>query len=270
MFSGGIDPNVYYFARPRMWIRKNWAVSRPTLVCGYPGLGRVGEITLRFLAKELSAKQIGVVTSPYFSSQAIVGKDGIARLTAVRLYLKPRAEGDLVLAIGEQHQELMGGEFETSRILLSFFKRVGGNTVITVGGHMEPPRENLNVYVFASDAQTVEQLRSKGLRIAPAGTPIVGAAGIVLGLSKLLRLRGIGILGLTNSEGPDIDASRHVLSSLDLVLKLGLDFSKFEEEAQRWKRLQERYQMGLRRLEEDQRFSSVMQGRGPEGPDYLG
>jgi len=270
MFSGGIDPNVYYFARPRMWIRKNWVVSRPTLVCGYPGLGRVGEIALRFLARELSAKQVGIVASPYFSSQAIVGKDGIVRLTAVRLYLKPRAEGDLVLALGEQHQELMGGEFETCRILLSFFKKVGGNVVIAVGGHMEPPRANVNVYAFASDTQTVEQLKSHGLRIAPAGTPIVGAAGIALGLSRLMGLHGIGILGLTNSEGPDLDASRHVLSSVDAVLGLGLDFSKFEAEVQRWEQLQEKYQTGMHRLEEDQRFSSMMTERGAEGPDYLG
>jgi len=270
MFSGGIDPNVYYFTRPRMWIRKNWVVSRPTLISGYPGLGRVGEVVLRFLVRELSAKQIGIVTSPYFSSQAVVGKDGIARLTAVRLFLKPRPEGDLLLALGEQHQELIGGEFETCRVLLSFFKKVGGTKVITVGGHMEPPRGNLRTYVFASDARLPSQLKADGFTMAPAGTPIVGAAGIALGLSRLLGLQGIGILGLTNSEGPDLEAARHVLGNVDTLLKLGLDFSKFENETRKWKQLQEQYRKGLRRLEEDQRFSSLLQGRGSEGPDYLG
>ena len=270
MLSGGIDPNVYYFTHPRIWIRKNWVVSRPTLISGYPGLGRIGEVVLRFLVRELSAKQIGIVTSPYFSSQAVVGKDGIARLTAVRLYLKPRPDGDLVLALGEQHQEMMGGEYETCRVLLSFFKKVGGTKVITVGGHMEPPRENLRTYVFTSDARMAAQLKTDGFTMAPAGTPIVGAAGIALGLSRLLGLQGVGVLGLTNSEGPDLEAAKHVLVNVDTLLKLGLNFSKFEAETDRWRELQEQYQKGLRRLEEDQRFSSLLQGRGTEGPDYLG
>jgi len=269
MFSSGIDPNVYYFARPRIWVRKNWAVARPVLISGYPGLGRIGEIVLRFLVKSLSAKQIGVVTSPYFSTQAIVGKDGIARLTAVRLFLKPKADGDLLLALGEQHQELMGGEFETCRTLLSFFKKVDGTMVITVGGHMEPPRESLKTIAFASDVQTVAELKSKGLAIAPAGTPIVGTAGIMLGLSRLLGLRGIGILGLTNSEGPDLEAARHVLSNLSSLLQLRMDLMEFEIEAQKWKQLQIEYQKGLRKLEGEQGLPSLVRG-GPEGPDYLG
>lgn len=266
----GVDPNVYYFTRPRIWIRKNWVVSKPVLISGYPGLGRIGEVALRFLVKGLSAKQIGSVTSPYFSTQAVIGRDGVARLTAVRLYLKPRADGDLLLALGEQHQELMGGEFETCRTLLSFFKKVGGDSVITVGGHMEPPREDLKTYGFASDARCVEQLKSAGITLAPAGTPIVGAAGVLLGLSRLLGLRGIGILGLTNSEGPDLESARHVLNNLDALLKLGLDFSEFDQETQRWRRLQVQYQKGMRSLEEDRGFSSFMQRGGPQGPDYLG
>ncbi len=268
MLAGRIEPSVYYFTNPKLWISKGWAVSKPILVIGYPGIGRIGEIVVRFLIKSFKAQRIGMITSPYFSTQAVVDKKGRTRLLGVQIFLKNRKEGDLIIALGEQHQELMGGEFEASRILLKFFKSIGGDLVIAIGGHIEQPKAENRIFALAADPSGLEYLKSLGLEMAPIGTPIVGSVGITLGLCRLLGIKGIGLLGLASLGGPELESSRQVLEKLDTFLNANLDFSSFESEAQKWKELQDKYRKELKKLESDKSLSAFL--KGPESPEYLG
>ena len=268
MLAGRIEPSVYYFTNPKLWITTGWAVAKAVLIVGYPGIGRTAEVTVRFLARSFRAKRIGTITSPYFSTQAVVDKRGRARLLGVQIFLKNRKEGDVMIALGEQHQELMGGELEASRILLKFFKKIGGDLVIAVGGHVEQPKAENRVYALVTDPSMLEYAKNLELELAPTGTPIVGSVGITLGLCRLLGIRGMGLLGLTNVGGPDLESSRQVLEKMDKLLNANLDFSLFESETQKWKELQEKYRRELKRLENDRALSSLF--RGPGSPEYLG
>jgi len=52
----------------------------PILVEGLPGLGMVGRIATRYLAKQLKAKKLAELYSPHFPYYVLVNKKGGVRL----------------------------------------------------------------------------------------------------------------------------------------------------------------------------------------------
>ncbi|MCW3979888.1 MAG: PAC2 family protein, partial [Candidatus Bathyarchaeota archaeon] len=55
-------------------------LRKPTLIEGLPGLGMVGRIATRYLAKQLKAERFALLHSPHFPYYVIVDKKGSARL----------------------------------------------------------------------------------------------------------------------------------------------------------------------------------------------
>ncbi|MEM3368940.1 MAG: PAC2 family protein, partial [Thermoproteota archaeon] len=115
---------------------------------------------------------VGFITSPFFSNQVVVDKYGNAKLVGIALFIKNRNEGDLLFALGQKHQEVMGGELETTEILLKLFKKLGGKFVYSVGGHLTLERNEVPVWGIASEPDVANMLKEKGITLAPTGTPI--------------------------------------------------------------------------------------------------
>lgn len=55
-------------------------LNNPVLIEGLPGLGLVGKIAIRFLAKQLKAERLAYLYSPHFPYFVLVGKKGSVRL----------------------------------------------------------------------------------------------------------------------------------------------------------------------------------------------
>jgi len=267
MLTSRYDTSIYYFTKPKLWIRKGWSVKEPQLVIGYPGIGLVGEIVIKFLVKSMKAVKVGFITSPFFSSQVLVDKNGVAKLIGVNIFIKNRKEGDLILALGQKHQEVMGGELETTEVLLKFFKKLGGKNVYSIGGHLSLDEKN-RVWGVASEPSMLNILKEREIAIAPAGTPIVGSAGIAIGLCSLLGLKGIGLLGVTKKEGPDFDAARAIIEKLSLFLNLIPDYSLLHSEEEKWHKVEAMYEERLKKLKSDKTLSLLFKEF--KRPEYLG
>lgn len=269
MLPSRSDSAVYYFTKPKIWLKKGWSVKEPKLIVGYPGIGLIGEIVVRFLIRFTNAKKVGFITSPFFSNQVIVDKCGKAKLVGVALFIKNRDDGDLLFALGQKHQEVMGGELETTEILLKLFKKLGGKFVYSIGGHLSLESSEIPIWGIASDPDVANMLKEKGIKLAPAGTPIVGGAGIALGLCSFFNLKGIGLLGLTKSEKPDFATSKTIIEKLSSLLNLSVEYSLLEEEEAKWNKIEEKYREELNKVKLDKTLSLLFK-KEYKRPEYLG
>jgi proteasome assembly chaperone (PAC2) family protein len=269
MLPSRSDSAVYYFTKPKIWLKKGWTVKEPKLVIGYPGIGLIGELVVRFLVRFTNAKKVGFITSPFFSNQVVVDRYGNAKLVGVALFIKNRDEGDLLFALGQKHQEVMGGELETTEILLKLFKKLGGKFVYSVGGHLSLENNGASVWGIASEPEVANMLKEKGIMLAPTGTPIVGGAGIALGLCNFFGLKGIGLLGLTRSEKPDFVTSKAILEKLSSLLNLSIEYSLLEAEEAKWNKMEEKYREELNKVKLDKTLSLLFK-KEYKRPEYLG
>jgi uncharacterized protein (TIGR00162 family) len=210
-------------------LRKGTSLQSPILVVGFPGLGRVGRIAMKHLVRSLKCDLVGLLTSPFFSPQAIVTSSGSARLTRGEIYCKHLDSGqDILLLTGDEHYQNIEGEYEASYRLLTFFKRHGGGLIVTLGGHITPAENPSKVFCFATTKDLLAKALSVGAVQAPKGTPIVGISGSLVALAKLRGVPSLCLLGETLGLLPDFRAAKNVLTVLVMVLGLEIDLSPLE------------------------------------------
>ncbi|MGQ9514196.1 MAG: PAC2 family protein [Thermoproteota archaeon] len=254
----------------RLWLRRSTRFQAPTLIVGFPGIGRVGRIALKHLSRSLHSNLVGIVTSPYFSSQAIVTKDGSARLMRGEIYGKRLSSGeDLLLFSGDEHYSDIQGEYETSYKLLNFFKRIGGRMIVTIGGHAVLSEATPKVLCFATTKSLLQRALSAGAVQAPRGTPIVGISGVLVALAKLKEVPAVCLLGETLGLMPDFRAAKSVLSIVTKMLSLDIDLSPLDVGAGDFSKLLKDMEKQYDSLVQNDPIKRLVEEtRGP-GPDYV-
>jgi len=235
-------------------------------------LGKVGKIALKHLTRSLGFDLVGLLTSPCFSAHAIVTRDGSARLMRGEFYLKRLGSGqDLLLLTGDEHYEDIEGEYEASYKLLTFFKRKGGKMIITLGGHTSPSETPSAVFCFATSKDLLAKALSAGAVQAPAGTPIVGISGVLVGLAKLRKVPSLCLLGETLGLTPDFKAAKNVLTVLTKILDLDVDLAPLERGADSLTKVVKELERRYDALVQSPPLDKVVEeakGAGP-GPDYV-
>jgi len=252
----------------KVWIKKGVKISNPIVVIGLPGLGRIGGIISRYLIKKLNTKLAGIVTSPYFSNQVVVGKRGVARITGVKIYRGDNVlkSSDLLVVTADEHLENIWGEYDVAMKILRFLIKRNVKLIVTVGGHVSAT-ESRRVIGFASKTQLLKKLEEAGCRKAEMGTPVVGLSGIILGLSTMMNVDAVCILGETVSVRPDAEGSREVLNVLNKFLDLNLDISDFQREEERINEIISRYENKVKHLMQDERARRIAESF--RLPDYV-
>ena len=91
---------------------------------------------------------------------------------------------------------------------------------------------------------TSPQLLKRALRVdaiaSPSGNPIVGTAGLLLGLARFRNIDALCLLGETRGYMPDPKAAKSVLQVLQKMLGLKVDLSRLDEEIEESERIIER------------------------------
>ncbi|MBO3839646.1 MAG: PAC2 family protein [Thermoproteota archaeon] len=252
----------------KVWIRKGIKITNPIVVIGLPGLGRIGGIISRYLIKKLNTRLVGIVTSPYFSNQVIVSRKGIARITGVKMYKSENTLGnsDLLVVTADEHLENIWGEYDVALKMLRFLIKRGVKLIVTVGGHVSAT-ESRGVIGFASRKELLRMLEEAGCRRAEMGTPVVGLSGIILGLSSIMGIDAVCVLGETVSVRPDAEGSRGVLNVLNKFLGLNIDISDFQHEEERINEIISRYESKVKQLIQDEKARKIAEAFMP--PDYV-
>jgi uncharacterized protein (TIGR00162 family) len=234
----------------------------PVLVEGLPGMGMVGRIAVRFLIKQLGAERFAELYSPHFPYYVLVNKKGSVRLLRCEFFGWKNSSGDsdLVFLVGDSQAQTIEGQYEVTDAILGFASRIGVRRVFTVGGYREEAEESPRVVAVSTSSSLLDLAVKAGAVASPAGNPIVGTAGLLLGLAKFTDVEALCLLGETRGYLPDPVAAKGVLLVLERLLGLKLDFApldvqveKSREVASRMREIEERrerFSQKLRRSEE--------------------
>jgi|YelNatPaOPRAMG01_1025707.scaffolds.fasta_scaffold16444_2 proteasome assembly chaperone (PAC2) family protein len=258
-----------FMTRARLWLKRGRDVRDPVVLVGFPGIGRIGELVTSYFLKTYPAELIGFITSPYFSTQTIVDRNGVAHILGIRIY-KMKAEwinNDLLVVRGDQHQEIMGGEYESSETLLKYLKKRGASLVITIGGMYSSESDRGGVYVLASDQKIVQEFKRAGVLVAQAGVPIVGAAGIIIGLARMMGVPAACLLGETSGEKPDVEVSKRIVLLIGKFFGFQPNMEILNKEAEKVEKIMKIYEESYAKIMESPSISKIMSER--RGPEYV-
>ncbi|MEM2098545.1 MAG: proteasome assembly chaperone family protein [Candidatus Bathyarchaeia archaeon] len=213
--------------------RSSVELRDPVLVAGLPGLGLVGKIAARFLIKRLGAQRFAFLYSPHFPYFVLVNKRGAVRLLRGVFYFwrNPAVDGpDFIFFTGDSQAQTIEGQYEIADCMLDFVKQHGARTVVSIGGYRVEVAGKPKVYAAASAQDVLNKALSAGAVVSDAGSPIVGTAGLLLGLARFKHVDALCLLGETRGYLPDPLAARSVLEVLCGMFRLNVDLSGLDEE----------------------------------------
>ena len=218
---------------------KKVKLRSPILVEGLPGLALVGRLAVGYLVEALGAEKFAELYSPHFPYYVIVDSEGRIRLPRGEFYYwkNPDRGPDLMLLVGDSQAQTNEGQYEVATCVLEFARSHGVRMVITVGGYRTGEGGSKVVCASTSKELLVKAVEA-GAEISPPGSPIVGIAGLLLGLTGFMDMEAICLLGETKGHLPDPKAAKNVLKVLSRLLGIEVDFADLDKSIEKAARIE--------------------------------
>ncbi len=208
--------------------------NNPILIEGLPGLGLVGKIALRYMVKQLKPQKVAYLYSPHFPYFVLVNKKGNVRLLRGVFYYHKNPNGnDLILFTGDSQSQTIEGQYEIADQILAFSEKHNVKTIATIGGYRMEPTEKPKVFIAATSQEILNKALNAGAILSTAGSPIVGTAGLILGLAKFKKIDALCLLGETRGYLPDPLSAKSVLEVLKSTFNFELDLKGLDDEIAR-------------------------------------
>ena len=238
-------------------------LKNPILVEGFPGLGMVGSIATQYLTKQLNTQKLAILYSPHFPYHVLVDEKGGARLLRgeFSFWKNETGENDFIFLTGDSQAQTIEGQFEIANSILDFAEKKKVKTIITIGGYRNEFEGNPHVVAVSTNPVLLEKaLKAKAVS-SEAGTPIVGTAGLLLGLAKFRSIDAVCLLGETRGYLPDSKTAKSIIEVMKGLLDVNVDLKGLDEEIERSKKILGRmrdiekrrvkYVQKMRRVEEE-------------------
>jgi uncharacterized protein (TIGR00162 family) len=241
----------------------NVDLKNPILVEGFPGLGMVGSIATQYLTQQLKTEKMAILHSPHFPYHVIVDEKGGARLLQgeFSFWKNKNGENDLIFLTGDSQAQTIEGQFEVANTILDFAEKKDVKTLITLGGYRNEFEGTPHVVAVSTNPKLLEKALKNKAITSEAGTPIVGTAGLLLGLSKFRSIDAVCLLGETRGYLPDPKTAKSIIEVLQGILDVTVDLKEMDSEIERSKKILGRmrdierrrvkYVQKMRRVEEE-------------------
>ena len=235
----------------------------PVLIEGLPGMGMVGRIAVRFLIKQLGASRFAELYSPHFPYYVLVNKKGSVRLLRCEFFSwkNPEGENDFMFLVGDSQAQTIEGQYEVTDAILEYAAKLGVKTIVTIGGFRQEAEKAPQVVAVSTQSELLGRAVSAKAVASPAGNPIVGTAGLLLGLAKFKGIDALCLLGETRGYLPDPVAARSVIEVLEGMFGLKVDYSGLDAQVEKSREIssrmreiearREKYSQKMRRSEEE-------------------
>jgi uncharacterized protein (TIGR00162 family) len=219
-------------------------LKNPILVEGFPGLGMVGNIATQYLIRQLKTQKLATLYSPHFPYHVLVSKKGGARLLRGEFYFwkNEAGENDLILLTGDSQAQTIEGQFEVANSILDYAEKKKVKTVITIGGYRNEVEGSPKVVAVSTNPALFKKALNSKAMSSEAGTPIVGTAGLLLGLATFRNVDAICLLGETRGYLPDPKTAKSVIEILQGIIDVTVDLSGLDKEIERSKEMLDRMQ----------------------------
>jgi len=207
-------------------------LNNPVLIEGLPGLGLVGKITARYLVKQLKAEKFAYLYSPHFPYFVLVNKKGNVRLLRGSFYFwrNKNDKNDLIFFTGDSQAQTIEGQYEISNCLLNFAKQHNVKMIVTLGGYRMEAKDKPKVVAAATNEAMLNRALKANAIVSPVGSPIVGTAGLILGLAHFSKIDALCLLGETRGYLPDPVAAKSVVEVLQSMFGFEVELAGLNEE----------------------------------------
>jgi hypothetical protein len=229
-------------------------LKSPVLVEGLPGMGYVGKLAAEHLAEELHAQKFAELYSPFFPHHVVIETNGTLRSLRYEFYHAHADSKDIIILVGDVQPVSSEGHYEVAERVLDVAKQFGVKRLFTLGGHATGRYSRGKPKVVGvGDSKLLKEFRARGVTIEKGGGPIIGAAGLLLGLGKLRGIQGVCLLGETHGAVVDHRSAQAVLEMLVDVLGIKVDMSALERRAKKTELMLERIRREIERRERKER-----------------
>jgi uncharacterized protein (TIGR00162 family) len=215
--------------------QKKVQLKNPLLIEGFPGLGMVGSIATKYLVKQLKAEKIATMYSPHFPYHVIVNEKGGVRLLRGEVYVwrNDETQNDFIFLTGDSQPQTIEGQFEVANAILDFAEEKKVKTIITIGGYRNEFEGFPKIVAVSTTPKLYEQAKKAKASPSEAGTPIVGTAGLLLGLAKFRKLDALCLLGETKGYLPDPKTAKSIIEVLGKLLEIAVDLKGLDKEIEK-------------------------------------
>ncbi len=180
--------------------------KNPTIICGFPGMGLVGNIVVQYLIDQFEMKPIGFIESRLFPPIAIIYL-GLAK-NPVRIY--EDAKREVVIIFSDiPIDPLISGE--VGRTIVNWIKTVNPKEVVSIAG-LATTGEEHRVFGAAATQDDLDRLKDKAL-VFEVGT-IAGVPGVILNECQNENIPAVCLLGETRGANPDPRAATEVVKAI--------------------------------------------------------
>ena len=218
----------------------------PVLIEGLPGMGYVGKLAADHLIEELHAEKLAELYSPHFPHHVVIEANGTLRPLRSEFYLA-RADGnEMTILVGDVQPISPEGHHEMVECVLDLAEQFGVKRIFTLGGYATGryPKAKPKV-IGVGDPKLLEEIRAHGVMVEEGGGPIIGAAGLLVGLGELRGMSGVCLLSETHGMVVDHAAAQAVLEVLMDILGFKVDISALERRAKETECTLERIRRGI-------------------------
>jgi uncharacterized protein (TIGR00162 family) len=206
----------------------------PVLIEGLPGIGQVGKLVAEYMIHILNAEKIGEIHSIYFPPQVILEEDGLARLARNELFLYRSGGKDVVFLVGDHQSTSNEGHYLLADCYCEIAEELKVKQIYTLGGFGVGHLVNGPRVLGAVNRKELRQpLESAGVTLErnEPGGGIVGAAGLILGLSAPRGIDAVCLMGETSGYLVDPMAAASVLAILSKLIGIPVDPTKLNDRA---------------------------------------
>jgi uncharacterized protein (TIGR00162 family) len=208
--------------------------KEPILIEGLPGIGQVGKLVAEYMIHQLGAEKIGDIHSIYLPPQVILDENGLARMVRNELFRYHTEETDLIFLVGDHQSTSNEGHYILADQYCEIAEELHVKRIYTLGGFgvghlVNEPR----VLGAINRAELREEIEAAGVtftRDEPGGG-IVGAAGLMLGLSAQRGIDAVCLMGETSGYIVDPMAAASVLAVLSKLCSVPVDPTRLNDRA---------------------------------------
>jgi uncharacterized protein len=206
----------------------------PILIEGLPGIGQVGKLVAEYMIHMLEAEKIGEIHSIYFPPQVILEEDGLARLARNELFLYRAGGKDFIFLVGDHQSTSNEGHYLLADCYCGIAEELKVKRIYTLGGFGVGHLVNEPRVLGAVNRQELRpEVEAAGVtfdRDEPGGG-IIGAAGLILGLSRVRGIDAVCLMGETSGYLVDPMSAANVLAILSKLTGVAVDPTKLNDRA---------------------------------------
>jgi uncharacterized protein (TIGR00162 family) len=214
------------------WLKEETGTAE-ILIEGLPGIGHVGKLVAEHMIQEFHAGKVAELYSIHFPPQVIIEPDGVARLARNEVYVS-EGEKRIAFLVGDYQSASAEGHYLLAEAYLDIAERLGVRRIFTLGGygvgHLVSEPRVLSAVNREELRHDVETAGAEFNRDEPPGG-IIGASGLLLGLSLRRGMDSVCLMGETSGYLVDPRAASSLLAVLSALIGVEVDKSQLETRA---------------------------------------